>query len=100
MSRPLPCLPRPKLTFGVRLRRRSDHIKSGADFQTRIRWKPNTVVLWDSESSSLVVGEDGEADSLAFADRTTCHTAIVDFAKGGSRRHGARITPQAERPFL
>lgn len=52
----------------------------GADFQTRVVWKPRTVVLWDN--------------------RITAHTAIVDFAKQGSRRHGARITPQAERPFF
>lgn len=24
------------------------HIEKGADFQTRLRWKPRTVVLWDS----------------------------------------------------
>jgi hypothetical protein len=34
------------------------------------------------------------------ADRVTAHSAIVDFAKDGRRRHGARITPQAEKPFL
>lgn len=27
------------------------HIAQGADFQVRIRWKPKSVVLWDSESS-------------------------------------------------
>lgn len=49
-------LPRgPKLTSVLTFPSRSDHIKSGADFQTRIRWKPNTVVLWDSESSSFAV---------------------------------------------
>ncbi|GAA5877481.1 hypothetical protein JCM1840_003863 [Sporobolomyces johnsonii] len=56
------------------------HIAQGVDFQTRIRWKPRSVVVWDN--------------------RITAHTAIVDFAKGGARRHGARITPQAERPFI
>ncbi|CEQ41513.1 SPOSA6832_03241 [Sporobolomyces salmonicolor] len=56
------------------------HIAQGVDFQTRVRWKPRTVVVWDN--------------------RITAHTAIVDFAKGGARRHGARITPQAERPFI
>ncbi|KAL8277129.1 hypothetical protein RQP46_010457 [Phenoliferia psychrophenolica] len=54
------------------------HIQSGADFQVRVRWQPGSVVLWDN--------------------RILAHTAIVDF-KGG-RRHGARITPQAERPFF
>ncbi|KAM0746944.1 TauD-domain-containing protein [Meredithblackwellia eburnea MCA 4105] len=57
-----------------------DHIAKGTDFQTRLRWKPKTVVLWDN--------------------RITAHTAIVDFKSTGEVRHGARITPQAERPFL
>lgn len=26
-----------------------NHIEKGADFQTRLRWKPRTVTLWDSE---------------------------------------------------
>ncbi|KPV74299.1 uncharacterized protein RHOBADRAFT_44785 [Rhodotorula graminis WP1] len=56
------------------------HIKSGVDFQVRLRHKPRSVILWDN--------------------RITAHTAIVDFAAGGGRRHGARLTPQAERPFL
>ncbi|KAK4704956.1 sulfonate dioxygenase, partial [Phenoliferia sp. Uapishka_3] len=56
------------------------HIAQGADFQARIKWKPKSVVLWDN--------------------RITAHSAIVDFARSGGRRHGARITPQAERPFL
>ena len=56
------------------------HVAQGADFQTRVRWRPNTVVLWDN--------------------RITAHTAIVDFKRNGARRHGARITPQAERPTL
>ncbi|RSH89752.1 hypothetical protein EHS25_001738 [Saitozyma podzolica] len=57
------------------------HIAQGHDFQIRARWKPRTVVLWDN--------------------RVTAHTAIGDFdpAKDGFR-HGARITPQAERPTL
>ncbi|KAJ9092914.1 hypothetical protein QFC21_006626 [Naganishia friedmannii] len=58
-----------------------NHIALGVDFQTRIKWAPRTVVLWDN--------------------RITAHSAIVDFdsAQDG-RRHGGRITPQAERPFL
>lgn len=27
-----------------------NHIERGHDFQLRIRWKPRTVLLWDSES--------------------------------------------------
>ncbi|WOO85349.1 Alpha-ketoglutarate-dependent sulfonate dioxygenase [Vanrija pseudolonga] len=57
-----------------------DHIENGIDFQVRARWKPRTVVLWDN--------------------RTTAHTAIADFDSTKAKRHGARITPQAERPFL
>ncbi|BGP00954.1 putative Alpha-ketoglutarate-dependent sulfonate dioxygenase (putative) [Rhodotorula toruloides] len=56
------------------------HIERGADFQVRLRHRPRTVIAWDN--------------------RITAHTAIVDFAKGGARRHGARITAQAERPYI
>ncbi|PIL30953.1 hypothetical protein GSI_07122 [Ganoderma sinense ZZ0214-1] len=55
-----------------------DHIDRSIDNQARVKWAPNTVVLWDN--------------------RITAHSAILDFEKGGHRRHGARITPQAERP--
>ncbi|GAA5873119.1 hypothetical protein JCM8547_006797 [Rhodosporidiobolus lusitaniae] len=57
-----------------------DAVEKSADLQVRLRWRPRTVVAWDN--------------------RITAHTAIVDFAAGGARRHGARITPQAERPAL
>ncbi|KAI0768616.1 TauD-domain-containing protein [Trametes elegans] len=56
-----------------------DHIDKSLDNQARVKWQPNTVVLWDN--------------------RITAHSAIVDFDKTGERRHGARITPQAERPI-
>ncbi|CAE6428759.1 unnamed protein product [Rhizoctonia solani] len=56
-----------------------NHIARVADAQARVTWEPNTVVLWDN--------------------RVTAHTAIIDFAESGERRHGARITPQAERPI-
>ncbi|EIN13379.1 TauD-domain-containing protein [Punctularia strigosozonata HHB-11173 SS5] len=56
-----------------------DHIDKSADCQARVRWEPNTVVLWDN--------------------RITAHSAILDFAETKERRHGARITPQAERPI-
>ncbi|KAF9452584.1 TauD-domain-containing protein [Macrolepiota fuliginosa MF-IS2] len=56
-----------------------DHIDKSADNQARVKWRPHTVVLWDN--------------------RITAHTAIVDFKETGERRHGARITPQAERPI-
>ncbi|EJD04419.1 TauD-domain-containing protein [Fomitiporia mediterranea MF3/22] len=58
-----------------------EHIAASGDCQTRLHWSPNTVVLWDN--------------------RITAHSAIADYGKGLSteRRHGARITPQAERPI-
>lgn len=56
-------------------------VERGLDFQVRLRWRPRTVVLWDN--------------------RITSHSALADFdGVPGSRRHGARVTPQAERPFL
>jgi sulfonate dioxygenase len=55
-----------------------DHSAFGADFQVRIKWAERTVVVWDN--------------------RVTLHSALVDWSSG-QRRHLARITPQAERPF-
>ncbi|CCC07209.1 hypothetical protein SMACR_08590 [Sordaria macrospora] len=55
-----------------------DHLAYGADFQARIKWEEDTVVVWDN--------------------RVTQHSALVDW-KDGQRRHLARITPQAERPY-
>ncbi|KAL1952225.1 hypothetical protein VTO73DRAFT_1374 [Trametes versicolor] len=56
-----------------------DHIDKSVDNQARIKWQPNTVVIWDN--------------------RVTAHSAIIDFEKTNERRHGGRITPQAERPI-
>lgn len=55
------------------------HIDKAGDLQARVKWSPNTVVLWDN--------------------RVTAHSAIVDYGESKERRHGARITPQAERPI-
>jgi len=55
-----------------------DHVAYGADFQARIKWTERAVVIWDN--------------------RVTSHSALVDW-QTGQRRHLARITPQAERPF-
>ncbi|KAJ5917148.1 hypothetical protein N7466_010702 [Penicillium verhagenii] len=54
------------------------HVGRGIDYQARIRWAPKTVVIWDN--------------------RVTAHSAIIDWTTG-ERRHLARITPQAERPY-
>ncbi|KII93696.1 hypothetical protein PLICRDRAFT_35916 [Plicaturopsis crispa FD-325 SS-3] len=56
-----------------------DHVDKSGDNQARVKWTPNTVVLWDN--------------------RVTAHSAIVDYGESKERRHGARITPQAERPI-
>ncbi|KAF2016905.1 TauD-domain-containing protein [Aaosphaeria arxii CBS 175.79] len=55
-----------------------DHIAKGQDFQARVKWAPKTVVVWDN--------------------RVTAHSALLDW-DDGARRHLARITPQAERPY-
>ena len=55
-----------------------DHSAFGTDFQVRFKWAERTVVVWDN--------------------RVTLHLALVDWSSG-QRRHLARITPQAERPF-
>lgn len=55
-----------------------EHIAWSADFQARVKWEEGTVVVWDN--------------------RVTQHSALVDW-HDGDRRHLARITPQAERPY-
>ncbi|RMZ15258.1 hypothetical protein D0860_01714 [Hortaea werneckii] len=55
-----------------------DHIALCADLQARVKWEKGTVICWDN--------------------RVTAHTAILDW-QDGQRRHLARLTPQAERPF-
>ncbi|GAB7350200.1 hypothetical protein MBLNU459_g0860t1 [Dothideomycetes sp. NU459] len=55
-----------------------DHIALSQDLQTRVKWAPGTVIVWDN--------------------RVTAHTAILDW-QDGQRRHLARLTPQAERPY-
>ncbi|KAF9243831.1 TauD-domain-containing protein [Melanogaster broomeanus] len=56
-----------------------DHVDKSGDLQARVKWQPGTVVLWDN--------------------RVTAHSAIVDYGNSKERRHGARITPQAEQPI-
>ncbi|PKS06302.1 hypothetical protein jhhlp_007050 [Lomentospora prolificans] len=55
-----------------------EHLAWGADFHVRVKWEKGTVVVWDN--------------------RVTQHSALVDWTNG-ERRHLARITPQAERPY-
>lgn len=56
-----------------------DAVAKSYDSQLRIKWQPNTVVVWDN--------------------RVTAHSAIVDFAATGERRHGARLAAHAEKPI-
>jgi len=55
-----------------------DHIAKSQDLQARVKWAPNTVVVWDN--------------------RVTAHSAVLDWVDG-HRRHLARLTPRAEQPF-
>ncbi|KAF2141218.1 uncharacterized protein K452DRAFT_271899 [Aplosporella prunicola CBS 121167] len=55
-----------------------NHVALGTDFQARVKWEPGTVVVWDN--------------------RVSTHSALLDW-DDGHRRHLARITPQAERPY-
>lgn len=55
-----------------------DHIALSADLQARVKWEKGTVVVWDN--------------------RVTAHSAILDW-QDGQRRHLARLTPRAERPY-
>ncbi|KAI6819652.1 TauD-domain-containing protein [Hortaea werneckii] len=55
-----------------------DHIALCADLQARVKWEKGSVICWDN--------------------RVTAHTAILDW-QDGQRRHLARLTPQAERPY-
>ncbi|GIZ42861.1 hypothetical protein CKM354_000611200 [Cercospora kikuchii] len=54
------------------------HMANTPDLQCRVKWEPGMVILWDN--------------------RVTAHTAIFDWTTC-ERRHLARLTPQAERPF-
>ncbi|KAJ5407949.1 Alpha-ketoglutarate-dependent sulfonate dioxygenase [Penicillium cosmopolitanum] len=55
-----------------------DHLAYSQDMQCRVRWKAGDVVVWDN--------------------RLTNHSALMDW-EDGRRRHIARITPEAEKPF-
>lgn len=72
------------------------HIGRGIDYQARIRWAPRTVVIWDVRY--LWAFDTNLAKLINVKNRVTFHSAIIDWTTG-ERRHLARITPQAERPF-
>lgn len=74
-----------------------DHIDKGGDVQARVKWTPNTVVLWDNRVTAHVCPFSISIPTSY--ELTTSQSAIVDYGKSKERRHGARITPQAERPI-
>ncbi|OOF93265.1 hypothetical protein ASPCADRAFT_132972 [Aspergillus carbonarius ITEM 5010] len=53
-------------------------VAEGYEFQVRWKWSPNAVAIWDN--------------------RATFHTGIFDYFP--HLRHGLRVAPQAERPYL
>ncbi|KAL0075582.1 hypothetical protein J3Q64DRAFT_1667001 [Phycomyces blakesleeanus] len=55
------------------------HIYGGHDFQVRFKWTEDTIAVWDN--------------------RVTAHCAVFDYINI-DRRHGWRITTQAERPYF
>jgi sulfonate dioxygenase len=70
-----------------------EHIAWSQDIQARVRWRPNTVVVWDNRVSRDLIPCLKRADNK----QVTTHSALIDW-QDGQRRHIARITPQAERP--
>lgn len=73
-----------------------DHIDKSGDNQARVKWTPYTVVLWDNRITSHV-SHGGVLLQLVLIPFTK--SAIVDYGESMERRHGVRITPQAERPI-
>ena len=73
-----------------------DHIDKSSDNQARVKWAPNTVVVWDNRITAHVHNEIFSINFMLML--IFMQSAIVDFKESGEARHGARITPQAERP--
>ena len=67
------------------------------DIQARIKWAPGTLVVWDVSNFVPATVCQGPLTHMP-QNRVTAHSAILDW-DDGQRRHLARITPQAERPY-
>jgi sulfonate dioxygenase len=72
-----------------------DHIAKGADFQTRAKYRPGTVVVWGTSSFKAL---ECSTAHLVLDNRVTVHSATIDF-ESKERRHAVRLTPQAEQPI-
>lgn len=73
-----------------------DHIEKSGDSQARVKWAPGTVAIWDNRICTHV---SNFLSQLAISLTFNMQTAILDFdLDPTARRHGVRITPQAERP--
>jgi len=57
-----------------------NHLATATDFTVRYKWEKDSVAIWDN--------------------RVVVHSATFDFKAYGGRRHGIRVTPHGERPFL
>lgn len=78
-----------------------DHIAGGYDFTVRFKWQKNSVAVWDNR----VTVHNGEchkfetSEILFFIINHAFSKAIFDYTDIG-RRHGLRVTPQGEKPYL
>ncbi|KAJ3337827.1 hypothetical protein HDU93_000446 [Gonapodya sp. JEL0774] len=69
----------PKHESDVLLNFLFNHIASGFDFQTRVKWTPGDIAFWDN--------------------RSTYHSATRDFDRDQLRR-GIRVVPLGEKPYF
>ena len=78
------------------------HTANSADFQLRVKWEPKMVILWDVRGHDPLTISAWYPRLTSHAshqqNRVTSHSAIFDWASQ-ERRHLARITPQAEKPY-